>query len=516
MANSDKDILITPGKDTANLPEISFVGLDNDPIKLKVLDDNTVSFEASAGQLFSINNNLTSGSIFSANDVSGIPGIDFDADGTVYLNPYYGNTVIGAGSRALTGLGSSRPHLMLNSKGNNTTYDMEVFANHGISDGNYGGITFTQGSSGAYSTQLASMRIEYTNAGHPHIGFYTRSGTGETRKMIITGGNSYDGRIGMGGVSPGAGFGETPGTLNIHGNVSTSGYNCITLVGNSTAPNTDKGGTINSMSYNTGNPPFVLLGGWSTSSQNIVYLGGGGWGSNSTEATIVRFYSGSAQTNGGRATHRWTVNSSGHLEPSSDNSYTIGTANNRLQNVYTRQINFNYNTSSGNTGGANSIYGNDRYVSRNTAQSYNSNMYGLWPQKHLGRFELRGYLNPGAGIDQPGQYLHVKLNQPMSSNMMFIRAEGYLYGTRNIWSRAGCYPYAPTNSVLNIHINNSGYSTIDTIYRASDGYMVIRFNRQSTGYSEGRFDLWLSGHGNGSYAGKDVIGIGYTNSTSFF
>ena len=40
MANSDKDILITPGKDTANLPEISFVGLDNDPIKLKVLDDN--------------------------------------------------------------------------------------------------------------------------------------------------------------------------------------------------------------------------------------------------------------------------------------------------------------------------------------------------------------------------------------------------------------------------------------------------------------------------------------------
>lgn len=513
MANSDKDILITPGKDTANLPEISFVGLDNDPIKLRVLDDNTISFEASAGQLFSINNNLTSGSIFSANDVSGIPGIDFDADGTVYLNPYYGNTVIGAGSRALTGLGSGRPRLMLNSNGNNTRYDMEVFANHGISDGNYGGITFTQGSSGAYVTQLASMRIEYTNAGHPHIGFYTRSGNGETRKMIITGGNSYDGRIGMGGVTPGSGFGQTPGTLTIHGNVSTSGYNCITLVGNSTNNSTDKGGTISSMSHNTGNPPFVLIGGWSTSTQNIVYLGGGGWGSNSTEATVVRFYSGSAQTNGGRATHRWTVTSSGHLEPTSDNSYTIGTSSRRLQNIYTRKIEFNHNSQSGNNGGANSMFGQDRYVSRNTAQTYGGVMYGQWPQKHLGRFELRGYT---AGNQAGGQYLHVKVNQPMSSNMMFWRAEGYIYNRGNIWARAGCYPYAPSNSILALNINNSASCTIDTMYRSSDGYVVVRFNRQSTGYNEGRFDLWLSGHGNGSYAGKDIIGVGYTDSTSFF
>ena len=76
MANSDKDILITPAKDTANLPEISFVGLDNAPIRLRVLDDNTISFEGSSGQLFSINNNLTSGTIFSVNDVSGIPAIE--------------------------------------------------------------------------------------------------------------------------------------------------------------------------------------------------------------------------------------------------------------------------------------------------------------------------------------------------------------------------------------------------------------------------------------------------------
>jgi len=51
-------------------------------------DLGALSFEGSAGQLFSITNNLTSGSIFSVNDVSGIPSIDVDADGTVQLAPY--------------------------------------------------------------------------------------------------------------------------------------------------------------------------------------------------------------------------------------------------------------------------------------------------------------------------------------------------------------------------------------------------------------------------------------------
>ena len=95
MANSDKDILITPNKDTANIPEISFVGQDNAPIKLRVLDDNTISFEGSEGQLFSINNNLTVGSIYSVNDISGIPSINVDADGTVALTPYNGTLAIG-------------------------------------------------------------------------------------------------------------------------------------------------------------------------------------------------------------------------------------------------------------------------------------------------------------------------------------------------------------------------------------------------------------------------------------
>jgi len=59
------------------------------------LNSGTLSWEGSAGQLFSITNNLTSGSIFSVNDVSGIPSIDVNADGTVLVAPYGGNLGIG-------------------------------------------------------------------------------------------------------------------------------------------------------------------------------------------------------------------------------------------------------------------------------------------------------------------------------------------------------------------------------------------------------------------------------------
>ena len=98
MANSDKDILITPNKGLTALPEISFVGSGNVPIKLRVLDDNTISFEGTSGQLFSVNNNLTSGTIFSVNDVSGIPSISVDASGRVDLARYNGSVNIGPNS----------------------------------------------------------------------------------------------------------------------------------------------------------------------------------------------------------------------------------------------------------------------------------------------------------------------------------------------------------------------------------------------------------------------------------
>ena len=55
----------------------------------------TLSFEGSAGQLFSVTNNLTTGSVFSVNTVSGLPHINVDANGTISSNVYGGNFGIG-------------------------------------------------------------------------------------------------------------------------------------------------------------------------------------------------------------------------------------------------------------------------------------------------------------------------------------------------------------------------------------------------------------------------------------
>jgi len=66
--------------------------------KAYTLNNGSLSWEGSAGQLFSITNNLTSGSIFSVNDVSGIPSIDVDADGTIQLAPFGASEYVGVGT----------------------------------------------------------------------------------------------------------------------------------------------------------------------------------------------------------------------------------------------------------------------------------------------------------------------------------------------------------------------------------------------------------------------------------
>ena len=98
MANSDKNIVIQPSiGSTVDQPSITFTGAGNSSITLKVLDDaeGTLSFEGYEGQVFAINNNLSSGVIYSVNDISGFPIIDADASGNVRLSVYSGNVGIG-------------------------------------------------------------------------------------------------------------------------------------------------------------------------------------------------------------------------------------------------------------------------------------------------------------------------------------------------------------------------------------------------------------------------------------
>ena len=95
MADSDKVITITPNTSVATThPEIKFVGKDNSPMYLRVLDDNTLSFEGVEGQVFAMSPTMSSGDIFSVNDISGIQSMVVNADGTITIDAQNKSTTI--------------------------------------------------------------------------------------------------------------------------------------------------------------------------------------------------------------------------------------------------------------------------------------------------------------------------------------------------------------------------------------------------------------------------------------
>ena len=103
MAVTDRNIVITPNRTAVGSvqPKIVFTGADSNigdsaAITLFANAENsgTLSFSGTAGQLFSITNNLT-GTIFSVNDVSGIPSLSINDQGVIQLAEFNGRVIIG-------------------------------------------------------------------------------------------------------------------------------------------------------------------------------------------------------------------------------------------------------------------------------------------------------------------------------------------------------------------------------------------------------------------------------------
>jgi len=95
MSIIHRNIVITPNRGQAAEPNIRFVGADassSATITLRVYNTGTVgslSFEGDAGQLFSMTDSFT-GTIFSVNDVSGIPSIEVFDTGEVRMAQFGG------------------------------------------------------------------------------------------------------------------------------------------------------------------------------------------------------------------------------------------------------------------------------------------------------------------------------------------------------------------------------------------------------------------------------------------
>lgn len=139
------NVLITPASG-----QIDFLGSASGTTSIKTLSDSTLSFEANTGQLFSINNNLSSGKIWSVNDISGLPSLDVDADGTVRITPYGGATQIGSGGNTIFATDGSI------SKFNGGTMSI-TFQGSGVNGLNINGLVMLGGTGSVdYSTYVAS------------------------------------------------------------------------------------------------------------------------------------------------------------------------------------------------------------------------------------------------------------------------------------------------------------------------------------------------------------------------
>jgi hypothetical protein len=103
MANSDKNIRITGNRNTATgtYPKIVFTGAaaGSSVISLDVLDSNELRFSSIEGTIFSLNSNLSSGTIWSVNDISAVPLLRASAGGTIGFAEF-GTTFVGIGQSA--------------------------------------------------------------------------------------------------------------------------------------------------------------------------------------------------------------------------------------------------------------------------------------------------------------------------------------------------------------------------------------------------------------------------------
>ena len=150
----------------STLPTMAMIGQTGDPIYMSVLEDNSISFEGSQGQLFSISPNLTTGYIWAVNDISGVPLLRSSVGGTIGIAEFGG----------VVGIGQTNPIYKLDLKGS--------FGLASSNDSAYNFIFSNSAASGSNSLQIRSANsILFYNSGNS---FYTGFKSAATSNVTFT------------------------------------------------------------------------------------------------------------------------------------------------------------------------------------------------------------------------------------------------------------------------------------------------------------------------------------------
>jgi hypothetical protein len=150
------------------------IGQTGDPIFMSVLEDNSISFEGSQGQLFSISPNLTTGYIWSVNDISGVPFLRASVGGTIGIAEFGG----------VVGIGQTNPKYKLDLKGS--------FGLASSNDALYNFIFNNSAASGSNNLQIRSANsILFYNSGNTfYTGFKSNASADKLYVLPATDGSS--------------------------------------------------------------------------------------------------------------------------------------------------------------------------------------------------------------------------------------------------------------------------------------------------------------------------------------
>ena len=311
MALSDRDIIITPNRGASSEPIITLRGADaasSASMVMRVINSGTVStlsFEGTSGQLFAVSDTFA-GTIFSVNDVSGIPSIEVLDTGDIKLAEWNGKVRVGGANNNENATST-------------TTGELQVVGGVGVSGDVYvgGGMTVVGTLNAAVIAGSISSAATATNAANVSVTNDPSSASTMYPTFVsATSGNQAIRVDGSGLVwipsTNRLGIGTTTPTSRLH----------VAGPGNTTGGNIHLGDDVNSTSkwtYITGahyngatNPTgFSLIGGLSDSTKNAVVIGGNIYESN--PATEIQFWTHTATTHATGGSQRMVIDTNGNV-----------------------------------------------------------------------------------------------------------------------------------------------------------------------------------------------------------